>query len=286
MANEYATLAQIRAYLNVTDTADDTKLQSYLAWASRRIDKHCHGRRFYPRIATLEFDYQRDPQNIYVNEDLLAVTTLTIDDTSIAAADYKLYPLNKYPKHRIALLLNQSNVFTYSSTPQATVDVAGTWGYHDDWDNAWLDTGDTVQDASGINTTVTSVTFTNIDGVCADGFTRRCSEGNLLKIGTEYLQVTATDTTTNIATVRRGVNGSTAASHANAAAISVYQVPEMAKGACLDVCKWIYEHRDQAGGIIAIPSLEGTAIEMEIEKILMGWHLPRRAADLVDISWQ
>lgn len=286
--NEYATLAQFRAFKSVKSdsTDDDDIILRYLGWASRQIDKYCKGRKFYPMIATYEFDYQRGSWKHYFDRDLLELTTLTVDDTEIAAANYRLYPLNDYPKYKVELLLNQSNVFTYSSTPQATVDVAGVWGYHDDWDNAFLDSGDTVQDDGGINASVTSVTFTDIDGADVDSFTPRASAGDMLKIGSEYLQVTATNTTPNVATVRRGVNGSTAASHNNGVTISVYKPATVATMACLGLTKFIYETRDQYGGIIALPSLDGTVIEVEVKRVLRQYELPIRHSDLMNMTWQ
>lgn len=44
--NDYATLAELKGMLRITDTVDDTAIQSALTRASRAIDKRC-GRRFY-----------------------------------------------------------------------------------------------------------------------------------------------------------------------------------------------------------------------------------------------
>lgn len=285
--NQYATLDEMRAFKSIssTSTDDDTELLRYLTWASRQIDIFCKRRKFHPTIATYSFDYQRSSQNHWLDRDLLELTTLSVDGTSISSANYQLYPINNYPKYRVALKLNQSNVFTYSSTPQAAVSMAGVWGWHDDWDNAWLDTGDTVQDAGGINASVASLTFTDIDGTCVDGFSRRCSAGHLLKINSEYLAVTATNTTTNVATIRRGVNGSTAAVHDNGDTIYVYRTPAVANMATLALAKWCYEMRSQYGGVIALPSFEGTPIEIEVKRIFGQFELPIRRAGFVSQTW-
>lgn len=281
--NCYANLSQIRAYLESSDTAmstdDDAKLTQYLIWASRQIDRRTH-RKFYPRIETREYDYQGDAREHLVDDDLLAITTLTVDGSSVASSEYYLYPLTGYPKFKIEMNRGGGTIFTYSDTPQSAVSLAGTWGYHEDWDNAWVDSQDTVED-DPLSDSATSLTVNNIDGADINGITPRISVGSLLKIENEYLEVTAVNTTTNVATVLRGRNGSTASAHVQDTTISVFLPFAPAITATLDLVKWIYEHRSAVGGIIALPSLEGAAIEVEVDKILAAHSLPVRAADLI-----
>ena len=68
-----------------------------------------------------------------------------------------------------------------------------------------------------------------MDGANPRGYSPRISAGNLLLIDDEYLEVTATNTTTNVVTVIRGANGSTAATHLIAAPVSVWQVEDNIK---------------------------------------------------------
>jgi len=275
--NVYATLAQIRAYLQAAgttmSTSDDEKLTQYLIWSSRLIDRRCH-RRFYPRIETRHFDYQ-DTLRLFVDDDLLAVETLTVDDSTIANTEWLLYPLTQYPKAWIEIKHNSTSLFTYSGTPQDCIQVTGTWGYHDDWDNAWVDSQDTVQD-DPLTNAATSLTVADADGVDINGLTPRFSVGSLLKIEDEYLVVTTVNTSTNTLTVQRGVNGTTAAQHTQGTTIYTFIPFTPAVTAVLDLTKWIYEHRNAVGGIIALPSLEGTAIQSDVDKILAAHRLPVR----------
>lgn len=280
--NEYATLAQIRAYLTASDTAmataDDDKLFQYLTWASRLIEQPAYAhRKFYPRQETRYYDYQSSARDHWLDDDLLELTTLTVDGTTISSDDYYLYPHNETPKYRISMDYGGGEIFTFSSTPQKAISILGIWGYHDDWSNAWVDSQDTVQNETEISASGTSLTVSDADGSDINGLTPRFSAGQLLKIESEYLAVTATDTSGNTLTVRRGVNGTTAAAHANGTTINVFKPFAPAVTAVLDLAKWIYEHRDERGGIIALPSLEGTAIKTQVDDILAQHALPKRA---------
>ena len=78
---------------------------------------------------------------------------------------------------------------------------------------------------AGINATVTTITVTDADGVNYLNDTPRFDIGQMIKIGTEYMAIVAVNTSTQALTVIRGIRGSTAAIHANSAAISVF-IPE------------------------------------------------------------
>ena len=253
---------------------DDGILLQSLTRASRRIDKHCNQRRFYPWLSTRNYNYQ-DSRNLILDEDLLAVTTLTAGGTTISASDYYLYPLNDTPKWKIEIDSSKSTIFDYTSTPQSAVSVNGTWGYHDDWSNAWLDSGDTVED-DPLTAAATTITVNDADGVDVNGVTPRFSIGQLLKIESEHVVVTDLNLSTNILTVRRGVNGTTAASHDQDTAISVYQPPENVTQATLALAKLYYEGKSAVGGIIALPTLEGGALRAEVVGLLNDHNLPVR----------
>jgi len=277
----YATLGQLRAYIEPSNldmaTEDDAKLFQYLTWASRRVERFCKGRRFCPRTETRSYDYQGDSREHILDDDLLSLTTLTVDDTEISSSNYFLYPLSSYPKWKIEMDRGGGEIFTFSDTPQSAVDVLGVWGWHDRWGDAWADSSDTVQDSESVAADATTLTVSDPDGDDVDGWSPRLSAGHLLKIESEYLAVTATDKDTKKLTVKRGVNGTTAAAHDNGKTIYVYRPPEVVVGATLDLAKWVYEHRSQVGGMLALPgALEGAVIKVAVQEILGAWELPVR----------
>jgi hypothetical protein len=254
---------------------DDSKLLRALARASRRIDKWCH-RRFYPRLETRDNDYQMRSRVHYPDDDLLSLTSLSVDDTEISSDDYYIYPHDGYPKWKIEMDRGGGEIFTFSDTPQKVVAMTGVWGWHDDYDNAWPDSQDTVQDSGSITATVTTVTVSDVDGADIDGITPRFSAGMLIKIDSEYMAVTDTSEHSNELTVRRGVNGTTAATHDNGATIYVYRPADLIVDATLELAKYFYERRNATAGIVALPSLEGGAIRASAKAILMDADLPVR----------
>lgn len=111
--------------------------------------------------------------------------------------------------------------------------VPGIWGFSTDYANAWLLVDALVVTAPATEITASATTFkvADVDGDDAYGMPVRISPGHLLKIDSEYLEVVATDATTQTVTVRRGVNGTTAATHLNAAPVYRWQVEEDVKRA-------------------------------------------------------
>lgn len=77
-----------------------------------------------------------------------------------------------------------------------------------------------------MNASQTTFTVGDVDGPDIYGRTPLFSAGNLIRVENELLAVIAVDTATNTLTVQRGANGSTAAAHAAALPISIWQ-PEM-----------------------------------------------------------
>lgn len=230
----YATLDDAKNAQKATTTVDDDILLRNLRTVSRRIDRLMESQRpyFAPTIETRQFVITRgrvrSADNTFLFDDpLLALTSVTVgSDALIIGTNVELWPTLTSPATRLRLVNNWDSWYTYCATSGAPLvaTLMGTWGWHRQWGSAWLDV--TTLGAAIVSTTATTLTVTDIDGTDAYGRSPWMSAGALLKIGTEYLEVTATNTTTNVATVRRGVNGSTAATHLNGATVSVYQVEE------------------------------------------------------------
>jgi hypothetical protein len=245
--NEYVCYEALKTYLGITVTSDDALLRTFAEDASRAFDALCH-RRFYPRTETRYFAHPADSYVLRVDDDLLAVATLTTDngDETIAAADYFLMcgdSYNAMPYDRIALDASGSELFEWNDTPQRANAVTGTWGYHDEWDNAWLDSADTVKNATQITAAGTSLTVTSTTGADANGESPRFMVGQLLKIDSEYLHVTAKPDATTL-TVRRGANGTTAAAHLNGVAIYIYQPIAAVQNAVRRWAAYLYRQKD------------------------------------------
>jgi hypothetical protein len=133
----YVTLAEYRAYMKALTegieaaplAADDTFVTGLLSSAQQFIEDWTN-RRFEAATATRYFDSRSvaysDPQKLFMDDDLLTVTTLTNGDgTVLDSSAYYLETYNLTPKHAIRLKTNYSWTFD----TDGRVSVAGTWGY-------------------------------------------------------------------------------------------------------------------------------------------------------------
>lgn len=221
-------------------------------------------RRFFsPRIATKFYDtipFSRrgaiDSDGIlWLGRDLLEVTTLTDDETVLTTDDYALYPSGDGSRERIRR--TNSGVWTIPSDPLESISIAGIWGYHEDYGQAWVASGDTLQEA--LNSSSGVVKVLSIAGEDARFSTPRFSPGMLLKIDSEYMQIRKVDMTASPdqLSVFRGLNGSVAASHLISAPISIWYADEIAQSTCTKVATLWYQRRGQ---------FESSSVEGFIEK--------------------
>ena len=136
ITNGYCTLAEFKAYADITttDATDDAFLEDAIEAASRLIDAQTR-RHFYAATETRYFDVpagQIDDSVLYLDEDLLAVTTLTNGSSgAITSASYWLLPPNASPKWGVKL--RPSSGLSWDSDTagdsEQAISIAGTWGY-------------------------------------------------------------------------------------------------------------------------------------------------------------
>lgn len=240
------TLAQLKRYCGLSSsfTTDDALMTRLLIdseqWAEQAMKRSAR-----PIIEARTFDYC-DPRMLYFDDDLLEVISITNGDAAaIALTDLFYEPRRMYPKYAIGLELGASDVWTYSNTPENAISVTAAWGYHDDWGNAWINSLDEVEDAGGINASVTTITVTNVDGANIDTDSPRFSAGMLIKIESEWCEVTAaTNSTTDTLTVKRGARGSTAAIHAKDTPIYTFSPARNVVGAIMAYAHWRYNQKN------------------------------------------
>lgn len=194
-----------RSFLNITSTvtAVDTKIDPLIESASRWIEGACRAY-FYPVIETRYYDHPSDATILKLDQWLLSITTFTTGNGTITIDDEDDYFLmcgdtyNLSPYNRIVMKSSGSQPnLSYSGTPQQANAITGPWGYSDSYEN----TGTTL--AAAISST-TATTFIS-------------SDGSSLEIGWTSLiddeQMFISSTSGNTVTVKRGMNGTTAATH-------------------------------------------------------------------------
>ena len=238
----YATLRDARAQREreeKTNTEGDAYLLECLRWITSRIDK-IKGFEFAPRIALRYFDalgQHIHPLRRLMNLDIPLLEPTTVQNaqgtTLVLGTDYYSEPRNRTPIYGLRLAAGSSNLWSdYNVEWQDIIEVTGIWGYRSAYDEAWLSSLDTVQD-NPLSDTATTITVDNADG--ADSLSRipRFSPGQLLRIGSEFIDVTAVDKTTEKLTVVRGVRGSTKAEHVQSTAIEIWEPEPTVMRACL-----------------------------------------------------
>jgi hypothetical protein len=238
MTRWYCTLDALKSELDDTTTTNDARYRRYIANASRAIEDMT-GRTFVPVTATKYFDVPVNcPDRLLLDyEDLLSITTLTDQTGAITSGYYWLYPLNMTPKHSIVLdTTTLGRAFEYDDDPEKAITIAGQWGFCNDTVSTGLTLG-----AAIVSTSATSITLSGTT----------CEAGWTLLIDSEALFVSAVSS--NVATVERGANGTTAATHLIAAAVNRYVVPADIEQACLEMA--MHSNNTRASGGIRQESI-------------------------------
>jgi hypothetical protein len=161
---------------------------------------------------------------------LEAVTISNGGAGAVAASGYHLESLHDLSDTPYSAAVLEGTRWANDSR-SSPVEIDGIWGYHTAYDDAWWPSGDTVKTL--LSDTATSLEVDDASGPDTWGETPRFSPGQLLQIesaesAVEWLEVMAVDTSNNVLTVRRGVNGSTAAEHAATTGIDTWQADPQA----------------------------------------------------------
>lgn len=262
--NLYATLADLKARLGLTDTADDAILGALLSAVSRQIETWT-GRQFWAVVDTLEFGPDWDPAgglapwdarvagSTLQVDDLLSVTSLTTDidgdrvyETTWSATDYELEPVNadrqSPPRPFTRVRVRPLGRYWFPSDPRGTR-IFGTWGYYD------VLTTSTATLAEALDTSETGVDVTNGTAFQA---------GQVIEIDSERMEIASI--ATNTLTVERAVNGTTAATHTLGAAIRVATFPIVGE-ACLLQAQRAYFAKNTPQGVAG-----GTSLGVEMRQ--------------------
>lgn len=250
--NAYSNVARLKSasYLSYTGTTEDTRFRLLLEAAARLEDAYCN-RHFYVLETTRYYDGSGAP--LFLKDDLLSITTLKTDDdgdatyeNTFATTDYILYPLNDYPKTMIKLT-HESDYGSFAGGIRKGIEIEGDFGYGDgESATPYTDAGTDLNDAS-MDTSKTS--WAVDDGtVFAIGQTIKCNDEQA------YIKAIST----NNLTVKREVNGTTAAAHADNSDLYIYDYPEPIEQACLiQAMRW-WKRKDTAFmDVVVSPDIGG-----------------------------
>lgn len=281
--NEYlCTLADALADVK-SDTAVGSLTASETAYlldairkASARITERL-GVPFEPWHETRAQDATYDPVTaegdvLMLDWPLLAVTEITLGDGTVLDSDeFGTSPTRGYAIEEIYLTTMAYSFFALGTreTRRGAIAIEGVWGVRRDYAKAWQAI---TTITAGVNASVTTVPLASAVAV---------SPGALLRIGSEYMRVTAVSG--NNATVTRACNGTTAAAHDNGAAVSVWSWQPEIRDACSKLAAYYHQRRGSfeastfdmgAGVVVRYPA----DIPPEVENVLREFPVPTRGA--------
>lgn len=258
--NSHATLTDFKNWLAVrglagttgTDTSDDAVIENLLEAASRYVDG---SRTFYPRIETRNYCLPEDDELI-LDDDLLSVISVTDgSSTTMSSSDYHLLPVNSEPKFAIRIKDSSTKYWQTDAdgSDEYVIALNGWWGYHERFtQRAWLSGGT----LSAAITDTTTLAFSATTG-------HSLVAGNICKIDSEIYNI-ATTATNTITPIKRGDNGSTAATHLISSVVYVWQPMEDIQGAVLSIVGNMYANRSgqPSGGRVSVTA-SGVVIRPE-----------------------
>jgi hypothetical protein len=259
MSHTYATVDEFKSF--ITDgganygTTNDDRLLTVLEASSRAVDafveRSSFGSGFGPRTATNRYEGEGH-DCIDLADDFLSVSSVSVYYPPTAAVatytlaentDYYLEPVSGPPYRRVEL----HGYGTISRFPyNARILATGTAGYASELLTVAATMGT-------VSASATTAVFTGA-GV---------SVGATVRVDSEDLYITSTtagtafNTSGGTATVLRGQNGTTAAVHANGAAVAVHLYPRAVKDVTLRVAQRRWRSRD--AGLTGDYGMEGVA---------------------------
>lgn len=250
-SNAYADIPTLvsASYLNLTGAGEYTRLRKMMENWSRLLDKLTE-RFFYCLEGTRYYDGAA--QILFLADDLLSVTSLKLDEdadgtyeATLAATDYQLYPLNTFPKS-YAKIKSGGDYGGFADGIEAGVQIVGVFGHGDGLvATPYRSSGDAVADVGGITAAATTVAVTSGANFGA---------GQTLRIESE--QVYVESIATNTLTIRRAMNGTTAATHVQTTAIYIYEYPSPIQQAVLIETSRQWKRKDEGFMTAQLGSLE------------------------------
>jgi hypothetical protein len=145
LGDPYATLANLKLRLGISDTNDDTALNNALAAASRAIEGIC-GRQFNDAGSATARVYYPDSLTEVTVDDFSTTTGLVVAadysnagtyTTTITSSNYQLEPLNGivdgttgWPYYRIRAIQTWYPIwYTSIGDPRTSIQVTAQWGW-------------------------------------------------------------------------------------------------------------------------------------------------------------
>ncbi len=225
--NIYSTLTKVRTYLSLAsqNTDNDDVLKEFLRSSSRAIDRYCD-RFFYPQSSQLKFDLPEDGRTLRFEDfDVLEIRGLS-DMNGASEIDNSVYwgktgvTWNFSPYDRLIIDDSSGSIFKYIRTPIRSIHMDAIIGFHDDYNNAWINSGASL--TQPIDNQSHTIYLSGSLGEDTQGNKPRVEEGYILKVDEEFMLASSGLSSSQIRIIR-GINGTTASAHSTSATIYIWR---------------------------------------------------------------
>lgn len=233
-----------------TANANDDELLEWIIEQASGVVVQRTGRYFVPFVQTIKVPYthQYNTRLLRVPGDLLAISSLTNGDGSALSSWTILgwHQLeNEYPGAWIET--DEGDEWSFTDRASRAV-IAGTWGYHDAYNEAWdavtTLSGDVADDAATTSVSVSDASDLEV--------------GDTIRINAEQMFIESISGTT--LTVQRGINSTTRAAHTTSDDIERWLMVEQIEWATTELAGWLYKNRDRVNEYIQFANGGGVRI--------------------------
>ena len=219
-AHRYASIADVKRQLRITDTNDDVVIGLIIDNTSRQVDQYCN-RTCWPLDTIKYFETDEYNELCIPDEDLLAVSEIAVDQNddgvyeevwSSGSGKFVLGPRNNAslvpakPYWEIEIPTRNTNYFPVAGDD--SIKITGTWGFYNE--------------TSLVTTVTTSIGSADSVIVLANASTL-LEAGQMIKIESEQILITSISGT-NV-TCTRACNGTVAATHSATTVVYQYAYP-------------------------------------------------------------
>jgi hypothetical protein len=134
----YTTTAELKAYMNITASSDDTQLGYAVTRAQAMVDQVTHRTfeasadttRTYTPLLFNDGGDLMDYDTLYLGADLYSLTSITNGDgNAVTLTDVVLLPSNVKPVYGIKIKRGVNLAWNYTTSPENAVSVTGKFAY-------------------------------------------------------------------------------------------------------------------------------------------------------------
>lgn len=255
------TLEDLQAFLGLSDEEVVEERDSLIrAIVQASADTTAYLRRLpLAHVREMEFEPPRS-RFLVIESDLLEVIELVNPaGSTLTTADYRLKPLNEYPKTRVELLLTNCGSWEgWCGSQFATGELTARFGYVPHWDYAW----ETIMSA----TLAADVTTLAVPTVSL------FRTGDTLRFENEYLFVRnivrdASPATSGTLTLKRGVLGTTSVAHAISTPVSRFLILDVIRTNAIEWAAYLEKSRERVGDRVQV-SEQGLLIVNDLSPLV------------------